>query len=190
MAEPFTRPGGNATYKNLIALKEGVPVGQWRDSNDGLGGGRYPYDVNTALMPAALRAISNLARTTPVEKDDGWGEIADKRAEVWETLTLDFFNVGATTQKLVKTTFDTATTDYLQCKIPQNEARYRLERYRESGAFPGPSGADQIHKDLLLQAIALKDDGSPVEIMHTDACKLLLFLLAPRSPTLNRLPVT
>ena len=93
MAEPFTRPGGNATYKNLIALKEGVPVGQWRDSNDGLGGGRYPYDVNTALMPAALRAIAELARTGAFEKEDGWGDIADKRAEVWETLTFDFFNV-------------------------------------------------------------------------------------------------
>ena len=93
MTEPFTRPGGNATYKNLIALKEGVPVGQWRDSNDGLGGGRYPYDVNTALMPAALRAIAELARTGAFEKEDGWGDKADKRAEVWETLTLDFFNV-------------------------------------------------------------------------------------------------
>ncbi len=93
MAEPFTQPGGNATYKNLIALKEGVPVGQWRDSNDGLGGGRYPYDVNTALMPAALRAIAELARTGAFEKQDGWDDIADKRAEVWETVTLDFFNV-------------------------------------------------------------------------------------------------
>ena len=93
MAEPFTRSGGNATYKNLIALKEGVPVGQWRDSNDGLGGGRYPYDVNTALMPAALRAIAELARAGTFEKEVGWDDIADKRAEVWETLTLDFFNV-------------------------------------------------------------------------------------------------
>ena len=93
MAEPFTRPGGDATYKNLIALKEGVPVGQWRDSNDGLGGGRYPYDVNTALMPAALRAIAELARAGVFEKEAGWGDIADKHAEVWETLTLDFFNV-------------------------------------------------------------------------------------------------
>ena len=93
MAEPFTRPGGNATYKNLLALKEGVPVGQWRDSNDGLGGGRYPYDVNTALMPAALRAIAELVRAGAFKKEDGWGAIADKRAGVWETFTLDFFNV-------------------------------------------------------------------------------------------------
>ena len=93
MAEPFTRAGGNATYKNLIALKEGVPVGQWRDSNDGLGGGRYPYDVNTALMPAGLRAIAELARAGAFEEEDGWGDISDKRAELWETFSLDFFNV-------------------------------------------------------------------------------------------------
>ncbi len=178
MAEPFTRPGGNATYKNLIALKEGVPVGQWRDSNDGLGGGRYPYDVNTALMPAALRAIAELARTGAFEKEDGWGDKADKRAEVWETLTFDFFNVELHFKNSSRSTLSTATTDHLQVKIPWDEARSRLEVYKKSGAFPGPSGADQIHEDLLLQAIALKEDGSPVEIMHTDACKRLLFHVA------------
>ena len=41
---------------NLIALKPGVPVGQWRDSNDGLAGGRFPYDVNVVFVPAALEA--------------------------------------------------------------------------------------------------------------------------------------
>jgi len=60
LAKPFSKPGGNAAHKNLVALKEGQSVGQWRDSNDGLGGGRYPYDVNTGLMPAALRAISKV----------------------------------------------------------------------------------------------------------------------------------
>ena len=86
-------------------------------------------------------------------------------------------------------TLDTATTDRLQSRMPQTEARSRLENYRKSGAFPGPSGADQIQEDLLLQAIALKEDGSPVTIMHTDACKRFLFHVAPRSPPLIRLPI-
>ncbi|BFZ61702.1 hypothetical protein YB2330_002777 [Saitoella coloradoensis] len=47
---------------NLIHLREGQIVGQWRDSTYGIGGGRVPYDVNTALVPAALRAIGRLAR--------------------------------------------------------------------------------------------------------------------------------
>ena len=41
---------------NLIALKPGFDAGQWRDSNDGLGGGRFPYDVNAVFVPAALEA--------------------------------------------------------------------------------------------------------------------------------------
>jgi hypothetical protein len=45
------------TAANLIALKKGSDAGQWRDSNDGLGGGRIPYDVNAVFVPAALEAI-------------------------------------------------------------------------------------------------------------------------------------
>jgi hypothetical protein len=42
--------------ENLIALKPGSAVGQWRDSTDGLAGGRIPYDVNAVFVPAALEA--------------------------------------------------------------------------------------------------------------------------------------
>ncbi len=41
---------------NLIALKPGFDAGQWRDSNDGLAGGTFPYDVNAVFVPAALDA--------------------------------------------------------------------------------------------------------------------------------------
>ena len=42
---------------NLISLKPGLNFGQWRDSQDGLAGGRYPFDVNVAFVPAAMAAI-------------------------------------------------------------------------------------------------------------------------------------
>lgn len=92
MAKPFAEAGGSTDYRNLVSLEVGFPVGQWRDSDDGLGGGRYPYDVNTALMPAALRAIAGLARAGAL---DGLSacHIADELAEVWETSSLEFFNV-------------------------------------------------------------------------------------------------
>ena len=45
-------------------------------------------------MPAALRAIADLARAGAFKEEDGWDDLADKRAEAWETLTLDFFTVG------------------------------------------------------------------------------------------------
>ncbi|KAI4247874.1 MAG: hypothetical protein LQ352_006071 [Teloschistes flavicans] len=134
LAAPFSQPGGSATYTNLIALKAGQPVGQWRDSNDGLGGGRYPYDVNTALMPAALRAIADLARAGAVGRDQAWKSISHE------------------------------------------EAQARLSKYTNIGTFHGPSGEDQIGEDLHLQAVALLEDGSPVNIMHTDGGFRLLLL--------------
>jgi len=47
-------------YGNLVALKPGRATGQWRDSEDGIGGGRYPYDVNAVMVPAALEATTRL----------------------------------------------------------------------------------------------------------------------------------
>src|SRR2546421_11390391 len=45
---------------HLIGLKPGFSVGEWRDSEDGIGRGRYPYDVNAVLVPAALEAAAQL----------------------------------------------------------------------------------------------------------------------------------
>jgi hypothetical protein len=48
---------------NLVALKPGFDVGQWRDSGEGLGRGRYAYDVNAVFVPAALSAAADLYRS-------------------------------------------------------------------------------------------------------------------------------
>ena len=48
-AAPFAQ---QPVVANLISLTPGTDAGQWRDSGDGLGGGRYPYDVNAILTPA------------------------------------------------------------------------------------------------------------------------------------------
>src|SRR5437762_6850193 len=37
---------------HLIGWKPGISVGEWRDSEDGIGRGRYPYDVDAVLVPA------------------------------------------------------------------------------------------------------------------------------------------
>ena len=48
---------------NLIGIKAGRRTGNWRDSEEGLGRGFYPYDINVALVPAALDAIDRLMRS-------------------------------------------------------------------------------------------------------------------------------
>ncbi len=50
-ARPFAR---EPTADNLIRLKDGLPAGNWRDSREGLGNGRIPYDINAVFVPAAL----------------------------------------------------------------------------------------------------------------------------------------
>ncbi len=45
---------------NGIPLAEGVNVGNWRDSQEGLANGRYPGDVNAYLVPAALVAVGEI----------------------------------------------------------------------------------------------------------------------------------
>ncbi|OZJ04898.1 hypothetical protein BZG36_02511 [Bifiguratus adelaidae] len=56
-AAPFAN---NPTASNLVQIRD-PNVGDWRDSNIGLAGGKYPFDVNAALIPAAVRAIARLA---------------------------------------------------------------------------------------------------------------------------------
>ena len=57
-AAPFAAQPG---WQRLIELKPGQKVGNWRDSELGLGNGRYPYDVNAVFVPAALAAIGRIA---------------------------------------------------------------------------------------------------------------------------------
>jgi hypothetical protein len=90
---PFAREGGQIK-DNLIHLKEGQIVGEWRDSTYGIGGGRIPYDVNTALVPAALRAIGMLASSGFFPAHPEWNSTASEFAQVWEDQTLTFFEVS------------------------------------------------------------------------------------------------
>ena len=61
-AAPFA---AKPSAETLIHIHEGMRVGNWRDSEQGLGNGRVPYDVNAALVPAALRATERLYATEP-----------------------------------------------------------------------------------------------------------------------------
>lgn len=146
LAAPFA---SNQTASNLIHLKDGQPVGQWRDSNTGLGGGRIPFDVNTALMPAGLRAIAALSRAGFFPDHSEWAKTAESYAQVWEDETLQFFRVS----------------------VPQNEAQSLVAQYVSDSKFPGPSNTDQISGNVTFYGLALGgSDNQPVRIMNTDDC--------------------
>ncbi|KAF1958462.1 hypothetical protein CC80DRAFT_592153 [Byssothecium circinans] len=138
------------TVKNLIHLKDGQSVGEWRDSSNGLGGGRVPYDVNTALVPAALRAIGALARADFFDGHEDWKKLADQYAQIWEDRTLDFFKVT----------------------VPAADARKLVETYKSQSAFAGPTQSDRITGDVNFYGLALNgSDNQPiVRVMNSDDC--------------------
>ena len=148
---------GNQTIENLAHLKSDQIVGQWRDSSYGIGGGRIPYDVNVALMPAALHSISSLAKAGIYTNHQDWSTLAASYAEIWENQTPDFFRVT----------------------IPTEEAKQRLSTYTSRSSFPGPNQTSTIDSaNIEFSALALQGNNnlSQVQVMHTDDC-FRLFLL-------------
>ena len=145
LAAPFAR---NQTKENLIHLRNDQIVGEWRNSTYGIGGARIPYDVNTALVPAALRAIGQLTRAGYYPSYSNWSALADQYAQVWEDNTLQFFEVT----------------------IPQNTAQQRVNDYVKQANFTGPVG--NVTGDVLYYGLGLDgyNNQSTVLVMNSDDC--------------------
>lgn len=156
-AAAFAAPN-NQTTANLRHLLADQAVGQWRDSEFGIGGGRIPMDVNTALVPSALRAIASLSAAgfwKDVHPD--WSETAASYAQVWEDHTLPFFQVNETTAS----------------------AKDLVSSYATSSNLTAPSHVEDINSTVTYYALAL-DGGSNqsqvVKVMNTDTCFRLFML--------------
>ncbi|KAK6085133.1 hypothetical protein SCUP515_00951 [Seiridium cupressi] len=153
---------GNQTVQNLIHLKAGEVVGQWRDSTYG-------------LAPAALRAISHLSAlggvypstssaTTALTNSSEWSTLAQGNAVVWEENTLKFFEIN----------------------ITEYDASDRLNDFVEEVTFyDGPSNNDSLltyddepNDTITFYAMALNGSDSvaddleayaaPIPILHSD----------------------
>lgn len=151
IAAPFAAPGGQK-IQNLAHLKNGQIVGQWRDSTYGIGGGRIPFDVNTALMPAALRAIASLskANSSIFPSHPNWSTLADNYAQVWEDHTLPFFQID----------------------VPSSTVAQRLKTFtQKSTYYHGPSHASSLPSgNYTYYGISLDgyDNLKVVDIQHSD----------------------
>jgi hypothetical protein len=155
-------------YGNLIGLKPGHTAGEWRDSNDGLGGGRYPYDVNAALVPAALQATARLLQSGRL---DPFLTAADRKllahaaseAKIWRSSAPTLFNVTLDNPSAWADVESYAR----QLGVPANDALNSL------GTGP-----------VTFHAIALDASGKPVPIVNSDEGFQLLFTTPP-PPTLD-----
>ncbi|RYC65510.1 hypothetical protein CHU98_g719 [Xylaria longipes] len=149
---------------NLIHLKNGQSVGQWRDSNTGLGGGRIPHDVNNALVPAALYAIASLTAEGLFPEHAEWSQTASKRAQFWEENALPFFEV----------------------EISANEAQDLVKNYVTESNFPGDVNTTELSSPVRFYGLALEANNHPiVQVMNTDDCFRLYLLNSTQQSQLS-----
>jgi hypothetical protein len=144
---------------HLVGLKPGFTVGEWRDSESGLGGGRYPYDVNAVLVPAALAAAAQLAESGLLAPyltaaDRTLFARAAHMAQVWRTQAPPLFEVA----------------------VSRAAAAAAIQAYAAAQSIaPQPALAALGAHDLHFHAIALDASGTPIPVMHSDEGFALLF---------------
>ena len=144
---------------NLISLKAGFIWGQWRDSDDGIAHGRYPYDVNAVFVPAALAAASRFQASGLLDPylnadDRALLSRAAVMAGIWRAKAGDFFNVDVTNET----------------------ARARIDTYARSVGVSPDSALHSIGRAAVtFHALALDADAAPLSIINSDEGFELLF---------------
>ncbi|KAL8948844.1 MAG: hypothetical protein Q9222_005003 [Ikaeria aurantiellina] len=138
-------------------------------NHPGIGGGRIPLDVNAALLPAALSAISHLSSSSLFPTHPSWSTLASQYAQIWSSRTLPFF----------------AST------IPAPLARQRVANYSSTylSNNTAASAVDSIDDDIHLYSLALGGNNnlSHIEVMNADPCFRLFLLNSSSSDQDTRL---
>jgi hypothetical protein len=169
-AQAFAQAPGVA---HLIGLKPGEIVGEWRDSDTGLGGGHYPYDVNAVLVPAALEAAARLSASGLLSRyltasDRALFAGAAPMAAVWRERAPPLFEVTLT----------------------HSIAANAVEIYADAQGVPSQPALDALGSGALsFHALALSAAGEPIPVMQSDEGFLLLFA-DPDPQALDRIVAT
>jgi hypothetical protein len=156
-ARPFGDDPRPAAEKKqaLVALHPNLSVGQWRDSEMGLGFGRYPFDVNAALVPGALEAARVI-----YERLGRKEEAADAR------------RLGAAWQNV---------ESLFRLELPLDQARGNVASYAASVGLADVSGsivAESSGGDVEY-GIALDSELRPLPVQHSDHGFVLNFTRPP-----------
>jgi hypothetical protein len=156
-------------FENLVGNKPGRATGQWRDSEHGLGGGRYAYDVNAALVPAALESAARLLESGLLSLDAAQRRAlarARSQSRAWAKRAPPFFEVD----------------------VPPALAAREIRDYAKQIGVPIPSVA--MKAPVKFHALSLDERGRPIPVLHSDESFRLLLTEPDPAEILNRiLPV-
>ena len=155
-AQPFAaRP----VAANLVAIHPGRLTGEWRDSEEGLGRGRYAYDVNAALVPAALEAAATLLAAGLL---DGHLTPADRQA--------------LARAEAAATTWRTRAPPLFRVVTAAADARAKVAAYAGTLGVPAAPALAALGSDpLTYHALSLDAHGRLVPILNSDEGFVLMF---------------
>ena len=144
---------------NLIALKPKFDAGQWRDSNDGLGGGRFPYDVNAVFVPATLEAAGRFFESGLL---DSFLSAADRE-------------LFAHAQDMARTWRDKAGPLF-DVSVPNATAQHDIRDYAASLKITDGTALRSVgDSEVSFPALALTADSKTIPVLHSDIGFELLF---------------
>jgi hypothetical protein len=149
--------------RNLVALKPGFSVGQWRDSEDGLAGGRYAYDVNAVFVPAALEAVARFGESGLLR-----GYETPAQATALRAVRADAATWSERAPPLFRVDVDAAT------------ARAAVARHAKAQGIDATAALAAIpDSGVRFDALALDKESRPIPVLHSDGGFALLFRHQP-----------
>lgn len=159
VSERSTSFARDPRWENLVAIKEGRMTGQWRDSEEGLGRGRYAYDVNAVFIPAALESIDRLLNSgllNPYVSREQRSVLRRAKAQshVWVKNAPPMFEVT----------------------VPAQRARASVSVYGKGLGLSVAQALDEVgDRPVTFKALSLDASGQPIPVMHSDEGFALLF---------------
>jgi len=162
----------NPKVENLIEINKGDTVGEWRDSGEGLGFGKVPFNVNAVFVPAALHAIARLINSGLFAADNTLAtrfSRASAMAKVWQQNAPAHFKV-------------TLTNVSAKQSIQQHAAK--------NGVPPSLALSSIGEPPLTFNALSLDKQGKPIAVIHSDGGFTLLFSKPSEAELLNIIKVT
>ncbi|KAK4689008.1 hypothetical protein P7C73_g1082, partial [Tremellales sp. Uapishka_1] len=167
----------SATKENLVPIRD-ANVGDWRDSNTGLGGGKYPFDVNVALIPAALRAIASLSAAGILPAD--YQSNATQYAGVWESQASTFFQVSISPQAASASLNNYVVKANLSESLLYgagvlNSTTANMTGLGGTTGLGDYIGAGVNGTNSTFYALSLTENGIAVEVLHSDLGFVMLY---------------
>lgn len=142
-------------------------VGNWRDSNTGLGYGTIPFDINAVFAPVALRAIARMASAGLLPSN--YSSVASQQAQVWENNAPAFFEV----RNLTAATAASRVSSYI------SRANLTSATIQGAGALNSSSNgtaagyndpAQIVGSGAPFFALSLRENGTAVDVLNSDLC--------------------